>query len=272
MEEFVTTCEEAARLGGGILLDWRDRFAVREKGPADLVTEADLASQEAIRGLIAQRFPEHAFLGEENPDFSVLDSPFCWIVDPLDGTTNYVHGLPNYAVSVAVARGGVVLAGAVYDPVGEESFTVVVGQGAFCNGVRLAASGIAELSRALVAVSFPTRISRESPDIAALLAILPHCQAFRRMGSSALNLCYLAAGRLDAYWSTSTKIWDIAAGILMVQEAGGRVSGPTGKRFDLASGDFLAAATPRLHQVVVDILGETFRRRNASNDRSAGLD
>jgi myo-inositol-1(or 4)-monophosphatase len=258
MDDLITTCEEAARLGGAILLDWRDRFAVREKGPADLVTEADLASQEAIRGLIAKRFPSHAFLGEESPDFSVLDSPYCWIVDPLDGTTNYVHGLPNYAVSVAVTHAGAVLAGAVYDPVGAECFTAVANSGAYCNGRKLATSGIGELSRALVAVSFPTRINRDSPEITALLAILPHCQAFRRMGSSALNLCYLAAGRIDAYWSSSTKIWDIAAGILMVREAGGHLTGPTGGPFDLASGDFLAASTPQLHEAVLDAIGDAF--------------
>jgi myo-inositol-1(or 4)-monophosphatase len=255
MDDFITTCEEAARLGGGILLDWRSRFVVQEKGPADLVTEADLASQEAIRRLVAKRFPQHAFLGEESPEFSALDSPHCWIVDPLDGTTNYVHGLPNYAVSVALAQGGRVVAGAVFDPVLGECFTAADGQGAYCNGKRLATSGLAELSRALVAISFPTRINRDSPEIQALLAMLPHCQAFRRMGSSALNLCYLAAGRIDAYWSTSTKVWDVAAGILMVREAGGHVTGPAGGPFDLASGDFMAAATPPLHRAVLDVVG-----------------
>lgn len=271
MDDFVKTCEEAARLGGGILLDWRNRFAVREKGPADLVTEADLASQEAIRRFVADRFPKHAFLGEESPDFSVLDSPYCWIVDPLDGTMNYVHGLPNYAVSVALAHGGSVVAGTVFDPVSGECFSAAAGRGAFCNGTRLATSGLTKLSRALVAVSFPTKINRDSPEISALLAILPHCQAFRRMGSSALNLCYLAAGRIDAYWSTSTKIWDIAAGILMVREAGGQVTGPAGQPFDLATGDFMAAATPPLHRAVLDVIGPSFDERNASKVNVTGL-
>jgi myo-inositol-1(or 4)-monophosphatase len=256
MSEFLTVCERAARAGGAALLDWRGRFDVREKGPADLVTQADVASQEAIRRIVLGAFPSHGFLGEENPSDADPDAEYLWIVDPLDGTTNYVHDLPSYAVSVALrhrprgvaapaATGATVsadrlLAGVVFDPVANECFTAAAGAGAYLNGRPIRVSAIAALSQALVAASFPARVDRDSPEIVDLLNLLPHCQAFRRMGSAALNLCYLAAGRLDAYWSTSTKVWDIAAGVLIVREAGGIVAAPGGGPLDLDRAQFAA--------------------------------
>jgi myo-inositol-1(or 4)-monophosphatase len=276
MPDLITTCEAAARAGGRVLLDWRKRFTVREKGPADLVTEADLASQEAIRQLVNAAFPEHAFLGEESPAEvrqAALDdttpnntSPnapssntpqWTWVVDPLDGTTNYVHGLAQYAVSVAVLHRGVPEAGCVFDPVANECFTAVRGQGAFLNGEPIAASGQTDLAQSLVAVSFPARIDRQSREIQDFLAMLPHCQAFRRMGSAALNLCYVAAGSLDAYWATSTKIWDIAAGALIVAEAGGTITALDGAPLDVKTGKFIAAATRPLVDRLVELLDYT---------------
>jgi myo-inositol-1(or 4)-monophosphatase len=269
MPDLITTCEAAARAGGRVLLNWRKRFTVREKGPADLVTEADLASQEAIRQLVTADFPEHAFLGEESPaevrEAALGDSSangtspnapeWTWVVDPLDGTTNYVHGLAQYAVSVAVLHRGVPEAGCVFDPVANECFTAVRGQGALLNGEPIAASGQTDLAQSLVAVSFPARIDQQSREVQDFLAILPHCQAFRRMGSAALNLCYVAAGSLDAYWATSTKIWDIAAGALIVAEAGGVITALDGTPLDVKSGKFIAAATRPLVDRLVGLLG-----------------
>ncbi|MEX2185598.1 MAG: inositol monophosphatase family protein [Pirellulales bacterium] len=263
MYDAITTCEEAARAGGEVLLSWRKRFSVREKGPADLVTDADLASQEAIRRLVAGRFPDHAFLGEEGEsglkialaDAQGTPAEWTWVVDPLDGTTNYVHGLAQYAVSVALLRHGKPEAGCVYDPVADECYTAQRGCGARLNGEPITGSRQTDLAQSLVAVSFPARIDANSRELQDFLAVLPHCQAFRRMGSAALNLCYVAAGSLDAYWATSTKIWDIAAGALIVEEAGGAITSLAGGPVDLAAAKFVAAASEPLNRQIVDLLG-----------------
>jgi myo-inositol-1(or 4)-monophosphatase len=252
MHDYLTTCEQAARAGGDVLLDWMDRFAVREKGPADLVTEADLASQQVIREHVLAAFPSHGFLGEEGPPEA--EKPFRWIVDPLDGTTNYAHHLPQFCVSVALENEGRVLVGTIYDPVSKECFTAAAASGAYLNGRRISVSRVSELSAALAAVSFPARVPRGSPLVADFVEVLHRAQAVRRMGSSALNLAYLAAGRLDAYWATDTKVWDVAAGWLLVQEAGGVVSNLSGGACSLNRPSFVAAATPRLHQEMLSTL------------------
>jgi myo-inositol-1(or 4)-monophosphatase len=232
-----------------VLLDWIDRFAVREKGPSDLVTEADLASQEVIREIVLGAYPDHGFLGEEGVS-EPLPGAFRWIVDPLDGTTNYAHRLPQFCVSVALENAGRVLAGTIFDPISGECFTAVAEQGARLNGREIRTS----TSSALAAVSFPSRVARGSPLLADFIEVLHQSQAIRRMGSSALNLAYLAAGRLDAYWATDTKTWDVAAGWLLVQEAGGVVTGLGGGPCDLERPHFVAAGTPELHGQMLDTL------------------
>jgi len=248
-QDYLTTCERAARAGGAVVLDWIDRFDVREKGPADLVTQADLASQETIQEIILDAFPKHSVLGEEDhPDAdSAARSEYRWIADPLDGTTNYVHRVPHFSVSVALERNGELLVGTVFDPVSQECFTAAAGEGAKLNGQPIRTSEVVNLSDALAAVGFPPQTDRDSPDLAVFLEAVMNCQAIRRTGSSALNLCYLAAGRFDVYWAASTKIWDIAAGVLMVREAGGSVTAPDSGPFVLDTGQFLAAANPTLH-------------------------
>jgi myo-inositol-1(or 4)-monophosphatase len=230
-----------------------DRFEVREKGPSDLVTEADLTSQRVIRELLLGAFPDHGFLGEEGVD-DRGQCPLRWIVDPLDGTMNYAHRMPQFCVSVALEEGGESLVGAIFDPLSGECFTAAAGQGAWLNGRPIRVSGVTELSQALAAVSFPARVPRGSPLIEDFIEVLHKAQALRRMGSSALNLAYLAAGRLDAYWATDTKTWDVAAGWLLVQEAGGVVTGLGGRSRDLAHPHFVAAATPALHAQMLDTL------------------
>lgn len=246
MNEILQVCEAAARAGGAVLLDWAGRFNVREKGPADLVTEADLASQEAIRGHLLGAFPQHGFLGEENASIPSRDNGYRWIVDPLDGTTNYVHGIPQYCVSVALEQHGRVLVGTVFDPIGQECFTSAAGEGAWLNGTPIRVSQAKQLDQAVVAMSLPPAIRRDDAELKQFIEVVVRAQSMRRMGSSALNLCYVACGRFDAYWSISTKIWDIAAGVLLVREAGGLVVSPDGGELDLHRPRFVAAATPAL--------------------------
>jgi len=256
MHDYITVCERAARRGGEVLLDWQGRISPREKAPKDLVSEADLASQTAIFEIIHDAFPDHDLLGEEDDtaNSAARSSEFRWIVDPLDGTVNYVHRLPAYSVSVALEHQGQVQAGVVFDPIANECFSAVKGEGAFLNGVKISASGCDSLRTALVAASLSAGVSRDSEEIARFLDVLVECQALRRLGSAALNLAYLAAGRLDAYWATSVKVWDVAAGVLLVQEAGGLVTGVEGEAFDLSRPRFAAAATLMLHKALVSTL------------------
>ena len=259
MAEFLETCEAAARVGGQVLLEWRERFEVREKGPSDLVTQADTAAQESIRSLVLDRYPTHAFVGEEDTAAHAPTGGYCWFVDPLDGTMNYVHGVPHYATSVALARGETLLAAAVFDPNSQECFTAARGEGAYLNGRKLRTSAAAELSRALVAASFSAKVRPDSPEISQFERAMLECQGVRRTGSAALNMCYLAAGRFDTFWSLSTKIWDVAAGVLLVEEAGGVISDIDGQPFTFARPHPVASANPGLHEQFLALLSAANR-------------
>ena len=261
MREFAETCERAARAGGAVLLEKFGRVVTREKGPADLVTEADLASQETVRQVVLAAFPDHEVLGEEghSPHTArpTADGPrFRWVVDPLDGTTNYVHRVPHFCVSVALQRDDALLVGAVFDPVSRECFTATAGQGAWLDGQPIHVSDVTRGEGALAAIGFPPAATLDSPDVRGLLAAVPRCQSLRRTGSASLNLCYVAAGRFDASWSFSTRIWDIAAGILLVREAGGVVTDPTGEPQQPETGRFLVAATAPLHAELCAMLAD----------------
>jgi myo-inositol-1(or 4)-monophosphatase len=245
--ELLNVCETAARAGANELRAWLGRFQARQKAPRDLVTDADLASERAVRGTIAAAFPGHGILGEEAPDATQLELPYCWVVDPLDGTINYAHGYPCYGVSVAVTHRGKLLAGVVYDPERDECFTAAAGEGARLNGQPIAVSTTTLVEEALVAISFPAVVSAEAPDVRAFLNVAPHCQAIRRTGSAALNLAYVACGRLDAHWAHQINPWDSAAGVLLVQEAGGTATGSDGQPYRVAAGHYLAAGSAALH-------------------------
>jgi myo-inositol-1(or 4)-monophosphatase len=257
IDECLETCEAAARAGGRELLARRGKFQSREKAPADLVTDADEASQDAIQRVIAARFPGHAFIGEEQPARKQLatGSEFTWIVDPLDGTTNYVHGYPQYAVSVALAAGEKLLVGVVYDPVANNCFSAAAGRGAWCDGVLMRTSRVTMVSAALAVVSLPAHVRRDSPDLRDFIEASLVCQAVRRTGSAALNFAYLAKGALDAFWARHIHPWDVAAGVLLVREAGGVVTSRDGAEFNLWKPDFLAAAGGELHAALLDALG-----------------
>jgi myo-inositol-1(or 4)-monophosphatase len=259
MGGFLETAEKAARLGGETLLKWRDNFSVSEKSPRNLVTQADLESQVVIQKFVLAEFPDHQFLGEEdlgekNIDDQLINSSkhseFCWIVDPLDGTTNYVHQLPSYSVSVALCQDNKVIAGAVFDPVLDECFTAELGKGAMLNGNEIIVSDVNELQNALVVASMPSKVTPTSPAVRQFLEILYKAQSVRRLGSAALNLCYVAMGRLDAYWATSIKSWDVAAGSLILTEAGGSIGHVDGKNFDLHDPRMIAAANDTLRMEI----------------------
>ena len=230
------------------MVGWMGKTNVRYKGRADLVTEADLAAQEVVRQIVLGSFPDHSFLGEEDSGGQPSSrAEYRWIVDPVDGTTNYAHGVPHFAVSLALERNGAPLVGAIYDPMLDECFTAVTGQGARLNGRPIHVSQTTELANALACMGFPADLKRDSPDLLVFLEAVFHCQGIRRTGSATLNFCYLAAGRFDAIWNFATKIWDVAAGALIVSEAGGVITDPDGGPFILEQPRYIAAATPALH-------------------------
>jgi myo-inositol-1(or 4)-monophosphatase len=253
----LAAAEAAARLAGQILVQLQEQVQPREKGPADLVTDADLAAQQAIEERLAKDFPDFYFIGEESTASSAtrdIGSGYGWIVDPLDGTTNYVHGLDNYCVSIALRHGPQIVLGVIFDPVREQLFSAIRGQGAWMNGRRLVVSRTERMDQALVVTSFAARVPPNSPEVTRFVRVLHRCRALRRLGSAALNLGYLAAGKVDAYWATSVKLWDVAAGLLCVEEAGGVVSSIDGSPLNLDDPQFLATATGVLHQQMLAAL------------------
>jgi myo-inositol-1(or 4)-monophosphatase len=241
-----SAAQEAARCGAAVLEKWRNRFRVREKGRADLVTEADEESQQAIRDFLAGRYPGHAFLGEEDRTHARPgpDAPPTWIVDPLDGTTNYVHDCPWYCVSIGLQVAGELVVGVVYDPNRQEMFSAARGQGAWVGEQRLRTSRTDRLEEALLSTGFPSNVrGREQVfDWWRLLSL--RAQSLRRSGSTALNLAYVAAGRFDGYWAFDNHVWDIAGGVVLVREAGGVVANVDGDAFDPYQPDMVASNGP----------------------------
>ncbi|MBX7075144.1 MAG: inositol monophosphatase [Pirellulales bacterium] len=254
MPDYREVAEAAVRAAGAALLDWRGRFHVRQKGPCDPVTEADLAAQEAAWAVLSKAFPSHDLLSEESPHDRLADERFRWILDPLDGTQNYVHGLPLYTVSLALERAGKLLVGCVYNPVSDECFLAESGGAATLNGLPIRCSGVEQIGSALVAISLPPLISRESPELQQLIEVSTRAQAIRRLGSSALNLALVAAGRLDAFFATETHIWDIAGGVALVEAAGGTVIDPSGGPVDLKKPRVVAASTAALARQLASLL------------------
>jgi myo-inositol-1(or 4)-monophosphatase len=232
------------------------RLPTFAKEHGDIVSSADAEAENAIITTLSAAFPDHAVVGEEggtrggNPD-----STWRWIVDPIDGTANFIHGYPYYAISIALAHGSELTHAVVLDPVRDELFTAVKGRGAMLNGVALRVSACTSLEQALLGTVFPTR---ESPKLASYLpifeALLRRCAGIRRAGACALDLAYLAAGRLDGFWVMSLKSWDVAAGALLVREAGGRVGDFAGSS-DLLRGDDVIAAAPGIFTALREAIG-----------------
>jgi myo-inositol-1(or 4)-monophosphatase len=254
MWEYAQSGEEAARLAGHVLRGWSSKFTVREKSRANLVTEADSAAQQAIIEFLSRRYPSHGFLGEEDAADVRPPTAYTWIIDPLDGTTNYVHGFPYFAVSIGLEHEGTLIAGVIYDPSHDDLFVAVKGGGARLNGKPLRVSAIGELSAAMVFASLPVATHPNDLAVQRFLKLLGQAQTVQRTGSAALNLANLAAGRVDGFWSTSLKPWDMAAGVLMVTEAGGRVTSLSGDPFDLHTPSLLATNGTTLHDTLCDAL------------------
>jgi myo-inositol-1(or 4)-monophosphatase len=254
LSEFVEIAQRAAQQAAGVLQDWRRRFRVREKGRFDFVTDADLASQQAIREIIGRRFPQHDFLGEEDRSakaWLAADAPPTWIVDPLDGTTNYVHDCPLYCVSIGLHVAGELVVGVVLDPSRPELFKAAKGLGAWLGEERLSTSRVTRLEDAMLATGFPGDM-RDREDLYSYWRYFGlRTHALRRTGSTALNLAYVAAGRFDAYYAFDNHPWDVAAGTVLVREAGGVVTNVDGSPFDPFTPDGLASNGP-LHPAFVE--------------------
>lgn len=253
---YLETAQAAARAAGQVLRDWRDRFTVSEKSVKNLVTEADLAAQQTIFDLIYSRYPDHAYLGEEDLQRSGHSSPLRWIIDPLDGTSNYVHGFPYYAVSIALEDEQGLSVGVVYDPNRDEMFSAVRSQGATLDGRPIQTSGFGTLQEAMCLASLPIAPQRDDPAIERFLRVLEAAQTVQRSGSAAMNLANVACGRIDAFFSTSLKPWDMAAGALLVTEAGGIVSSVSGSQFDVEIPDILAVNNVNIHAELVSAIAD----------------
>lgn len=251
----VATAIEAALQAGRTQLQYFGHApTVTKKGRIDLVTAADLAVEQEFRTRIASRFPSHDVLGEETPADATRRSSTRWIVDPVDGTTNFAHGLAFFCVSIALEIDGRIELGVVYDPVASELFTAERGAGARLNGQPIRVTSCDQLVDALLCTGFPYTVRDERRrQVAVFAAFLEEARAVRRLGSAALDLCYVACGRFDGYWEEKIHSWDIAAGALIVEEARGRVSGLDGTPFDPFAGHLVASNVP-LHQPILDIV------------------
>jgi len=228
---------------------------IRHKGPVDLVTDVDRLCEDAILETLRSRASGHDIVTEET-QLAKSGSRFCWFVDPLDGTTNYAHGYPCFCASVALAQDGVVVAGAVYEPLREELFTAERGSGAHLNGRRLKVSAATELGSALLVTGFPYDIHEKvSARLRYFNLFIKHARAIRRDGAAALDLSFVAAGRFDGFFEESLQPWDVLAGGLIIEEAGGRVSGFDGAPIDLQGAQVLAS-NGRLHDAMLALLSE----------------
>jgi myo-inositol-1(or 4)-monophosphatase len=246
---------EAARRAAVVLDDWRRRFQVREKGRFDLVTDADLASQRVIVDYLSERFPDHAFLGEEDAKHHRpgTDAPPTWIIDPIDGTTNYVHDCPLYCISIGLQIAGQLVVGIVHEPCRNEMFHAAWGQGAWLNDRRLQTSPVASLGEALIATGFPPDMQGQERTLEWWRYFSLRTQSMRRTGSTALNMAYVAAGRFDAYFAFDNHVWDVAGAVVLVQEAGGLISNADGTAYDPYTPDAVASNGP-LQSILLDCL------------------
>jgi myo-inositol-1(or 4)-monophosphatase len=256
---YLSTAVEAAIAAGRVHRRYfRQPLDVRKKGPIDLVTAADLAAEQEFRALVAGRFPGHSVLGEEQAVGRTPESPTrCrWIIDPLDGTTNFAHGLALFCVSLALEVDGRIELAVVYDPVGEELFTAERGEGARLNGQPIRVSEREALVDGLLCTGFPYTVrDGRGRQVDVFSAFLGRARAVRRLGSAALDLCYVAAGRFDGFWEEQLHPWDIAAGALIVQEAGGWVTAFNDEPIDLFRGQ-IVASNGRLHGQMLSVINQ----------------
>jgi myo-inositol-1(or 4)-monophosphatase len=267
---YVPMAASIAREAGVLLRDYFVRGVETEyKGDADLVTVADRAAEKLIRTRLAEVFPDHGVYGEEGTREG-LERKFRWYVDPLDGTTNFAHGFPHFCVSLGLEHrpagtrpedDGTLAAAVVYDPMRDELFTAEPERGAELNGKAIHVSRTAEMAESLLATGFPSRKRHASPNIHFYQEFTLRSHGVRRAGSAALDLAYVACGRMEAFWEFNLNPWDTAAGILLVEEAGGRVTDFEGRHYRLASDEILAS-NGQIHEELVGLFGDMFAGRN----------
>ncbi|HMF90906.1 MAG TPA: inositol monophosphatase family protein [Candidatus Angelobacter sp.] len=239
-QDYLVSMQELAREAGSLLLSYFGRVSVEYKGEVDLVTQADRSSEKLIVERIRKQWPEHDLIGEEGSRRET-GSDFRWYIDPLDGTTNFAHGYPVFCVSLALDHRGQRIAGVVYDPCREEMFTAAVGGGARLNGRAIHVSKTARLAESLIATGFPSHKRHKNPNIHFYHQLTLRSHGVRRAGSAALDLCYVACGRFDGFWEFNLNPWDTAAGVLIVGEAGGKVTDFGGGAFAIESREVLAS-------------------------------
>jgi myo-inositol-1(or 4)-monophosphatase len=246
--------EQTAQKAGILLKEkLNKKHEIYYKGEINLVTEADKMSEDLIVTAIRRNYADHGILAEESPAIAG-SGKFRWIIDPLDGTTNYAHGYPVFCVSIALEDDGIVIIGVIYDPMRDEMFTAVCGEGAYLNGNRLKVSSATDISRSLLATGFPYDIRKSKKNnIDYFISMAKRAQAVRRAGAAALDLAYVAAGRFDGFWELKLMPWDMAAGVLMVKESGGTISDTAGKEWYLTSPD-VVASNGFIHQQMIKVL------------------
>jgi myo-inositol-1(or 4)-monophosphatase len=266
--QFLATAVEIVLRAGEIQQQRRDTgFRIEKKGTIDLVTEVDLECERLCRAVLAERFPDHDILAEElsSDPAAASRARYRWVFDPLDGTTNYAHGLPIYCASLALECEGQTIVGAIFDPSRQELFTAERGGGAFLNGQPIRPSTTATLLDALLVTGFPYDVQRKLEELVDMFgAFLGASRAVRRLGSAALDLCYVAAGRFDGFWEQLLRPWDVAAGALIVEEAGGVITGMDGSPFDPVAAHLVASNGP-LHAAMLDVIAARRRARAAES-------
>jgi myo-inositol-1(or 4)-monophosphatase len=241
-QDYLAPMQELAREAGSLLVSYFGKVSIEYKGDVDLVTQADRSSEKLIVERIRRQWPEHDLLGEEGSRRET-GSDFRWYIDPLDGTTNFAHGYPVFCVSLALEHQGQRIAGVIYDPCRDEMFAAAKGSGATLNQRAIHVSKTTRLAEALVATGFPSHKRHKNPNIHFYHQLTLRSHGVRRAGSAALDLCYVASGRYDAFWEFNLNPWDTAAGVLIVQESGGRVTNYSGGPFAIDSRELLATNT-----------------------------
>ncbi len=253
---FLATAVQAVIRAGAMQLAGIDHLRVEKKGTIDLVTQIDREVETMFRALIGERFPDHVVLAEEfaRGGDRHRDADYTWVFDPVDGTTNYAHGLPIFCCACSLEHHGQPIVSAIYDPSRRELFTAERGLGTWLNGAPMRVSSAATVIDALLCTGFPYSVQTDSGYLLDLFGeFLRRARAVRRLGSAAIDMAYVAAGRLDGFWEVKLNPWDVSAGALMVEEAGGRVSGLAGGPFDSRTGE-VVATNGRIHEEMVGII------------------
>src|ERR1700675_4796193 len=260
MDQFLEVATDAAREAGALLLaDFARPKNISYKGEVDIVTESDRRSEALLVGRLRDHFPQHAIVAEEGGTGAAAGARYCWYVDPLDGTTNFAHGYPCFAVSLGLLEDGDPLVGVVYNPVSRELFSAVRGEGAYLDHKRIHVSSIEKLATSLVATGFPTDKLRQSRNINYYWGYTLRSHGVRRDGSAALDLCSVACGRFEAFWEFGLKSWDTAAGMLVASEAGGKVTDLRGGPYHPGGPDLLVT-NGRIHAEMQQMMAEIATR------------